>query len=443
MRTNTPFVACRTCSCKLYPYTYPPLDGETQIRLLELCPGQGTANIHAKLKNYTIGSTPAYTAISYRWRSKDPLRAVHLDGMRLFVRNNIVDLLKCLRDPQKSRMLWIDAICIDQSDVQERNGQVENMGLIYERAETVVSWLDLQDGHVLRKTSELLSAPNLWKYTDFRKGREDCHELWEALEQVMTHDYWTRTWIIQEIITAQRVILQSRSSAILLSVLEDFAYWVMILKNSSKAIHADWEGIAAANCILLCEHRMAASTQSSSRQPLAHLLMRYANFDCTDPRDKVFSLLNMSIELDISIMVNYAFTCAELFVEVLRCLSRSGELRAKEVVGMAALLYKHLLCDYPSEIERRNAVYAVGSTLEFEIEPYPRGHITSISVHEEPPQLRQLRNQAAGMRETPQVNRQKRMPQSLAWRTAMSTRATKSISSAIPTSLLSRDVNYN
>ncbi|KAK5241720.1 hypothetical protein LTR20_006002 [Exophiala xenobiotica] len=196
---------------------------EDQIRLLELYPGREEANIHARLRHYAIDSAPAYTAISYRWRSKNPLRAIHLDEMRFFARENLVNLLQCLRDPHQSRMLWIDAICVNQSDNEERSSQVQKMGLIYSRAETVISWLDLQGEGTLRRASDLLSAPSLWRYIDFRKGRENSHESWEALQQVMTHEYWTRTWIIQEIITAERVMVQSGLFAMPLSLLEDFA----------------------------------------------------------------------------------------------------------------------------------------------------------------------------------------------------------------------------
>ncbi|KIX96363.1 uncharacterized protein Z520_08141 [Fonsecaea multimorphosa CBS 102226] len=403
--TSSPFVACRTCSCKLYPYTYPPLEeGDTQIRLLELEPSlEAAANIHAKLRTYAIDSAPAYTAISYKWRSKNPLRAIHLDGMRFFARDNLVDMFRCLRDPHQPRMLWIDAVSIDQSNVQERNSQVEKMGTIYERAETVVAWLDLRDEDALRKVSQLLSTPRLWQYTDFRKKSEDAQELWGALETVMEHDYWTRSWIIQEIVIADRVTLQSKSFAMPLSLLEDFAYWVMVRRDKSKWIHPDWKAIATAKCIQLCEHRTAASSLSNSRQPLQHLLMRYADFECMDPRDKVYSVLNLCIQLDPPITVNYAFTCAELFVEVLWCLIWSQELGAREVVGTAALLYKHLLCDYASETERRNAVYAVRSTLKFNIEPYPRGHVASgaLSYDERLQLLDGIRKQAAGMRALP------------------------------------------
>ncbi|KAK5241721.1 hypothetical protein LTR20_006001 [Exophiala xenobiotica] len=70
----------------------------------------------------------------------------------------------------------------------------------------------------------------------------------------------------------------------------------------------------------------------------------------------------------------------------------------KEVVGTAALLYKHLLCGYPSDAERRKAVRAVQRTSSFQVEPYHRGFIASAGLLDEPLQLRRLRKQAAGMR---------------------------------------------
>jgi hypothetical protein len=65
------------------------------------------------------------------------------------------------------------------------------------------------------------------------------------------------------------------------------------------------------------------------------------------------SLLDISLQYDVPITVSYHVTCAELFVEVLRCLKFSQAIGAREVIGTAVLLYHQLLCGYASGNEKR------------------------------------------------------------------------------------------
>lgn len=367
------------CPCKLYPYDYKPLPTQNHIRLLKLCGRHDDSNIHATMGSYDINELPVYTAVSYRWRPSYPLRAIHINGMRFWARTNLLALLRQLIKLEGSQLLWIDAISINQFDVEERNSQVRMMGSIYSKASLVLSWLDSITESELQMASSLLSKPNNWLYLDFGKPQNPSSEFgWDAVRKIMDHEYWTRTWIVQEVVGAEQSFVQCESQRMSMTVLEDFARWFM-LRNSqldSKSLGSTWH-LARANCLHLCDHRAKARMSSHPRQPLEHNLLRYSNFDCSEPRDRIYAMLDISIQLDIPIAVNYSCTFAHLFVEVLYCLYECQVMGPQEVVGTAYLLYQQLLCEYGSSSNRLNAIKEEQSSMTMAIQPYFRGLVST------------------------------------------------------------------
>jgi hypothetical protein len=111
------------------------------IRLLSLQP---SANHNAKVKCYLssarIDELP-YEALSYVWGQEDPTYGILVDAEEVQMRFNLHDTLKelCLTD--QPRKLWVDSICINQSDTGERNHQVRQMGAIFSSASQVIVWL--------------------------------------------------------------------------------------------------------------------------------------------------------------------------------------------------------------------------------------------------------------------------------------------------------------
>jgi hypothetical protein len=92
-----------------------------------------------KLTRGSIGKE--YEALSWCWGIAAPTSYINIrkDG-RIYskkVQPDLLAALKALRDPQKDRYLWIDAICINQEDIGERNHQVEMMSTIYGQAKSV------------------------------------------------------------------------------------------------------------------------------------------------------------------------------------------------------------------------------------------------------------------------------------------------------------------
>lgn len=123
----------------------------TQIRLLRLLPFRKTedetpgpwhdcANIECDLVTVDLERAPDYEALSYTWGEPAPTTQVAANGEMVPVRPNLTYALAALRSSEP-RLLWIDALCINQDDVQERSHQVRLMGEIYRRAKRVLVWL--------------------------------------------------------------------------------------------------------------------------------------------------------------------------------------------------------------------------------------------------------------------------------------------------------------
>ncbi|KAH8659958.1 hypothetical protein BX600DRAFT_467000 [Xylariales sp. PMI_506] len=128
---------------------YKNLDySSTHIRLLRLLPSQvkfgqpwyECADIRCSLIVEKVDSAPAYDALSYAWGDDDPTVPITINGEKTLVRPNLAYALAALRGTS-SRLLWIDALCINQDNVSERNHQVRLMGDIYRRASKVLVWL--------------------------------------------------------------------------------------------------------------------------------------------------------------------------------------------------------------------------------------------------------------------------------------------------------------
>ncbi|ETI21401.1 hypothetical protein G647_07748 [Cladophialophora carrionii CBS 160.54] len=137
-------------------FCWQPLPHPTKnIRLIELLSAKSKdAPIQLKLATYSInGYCPSYEAISYTWGDAVDEEEIIMGGedgqssRKLRVRKNLYDCLKRLRQTTSARYLWVDAICIDQRNNDEKGAQVSIMGKIFSGAERVLVWLgEVDDG---------------------------------------------------------------------------------------------------------------------------------------------------------------------------------------------------------------------------------------------------------------------------------------------------------
>jgi hypothetical protein len=115
-------------------YRYDALNAELgEIRLLKLLPGEFSSEIYLQLITQPLTETVQlrYDALSYTWGSTQTSALVFVGENTLDITQSLAEALPYLRYPDKSRVLWIDAMCINQRDIVERSQQVKRMAMIH------------------------------------------------------------------------------------------------------------------------------------------------------------------------------------------------------------------------------------------------------------------------------------------------------------------------
>lgn len=185
-------------------YSYSPLPSSpTSIRLLTLNPDFPGAEINCRLETVPLDSTPEYEALSYAWGPPLFRDTIFVRGAPLRVTRNLYAALQNIRDPVIKKIFWIDAICINQLDIDERNSQVQIMPSIYSSASLVLIWLGAKDAYI-DAAWDLLEK---WRIgTIPHRITEDEYI---GLEKVFQKpSWWTRLWVVQEVVFARACTLQ-------------------------------------------------------------------------------------------------------------------------------------------------------------------------------------------------------------------------------------------
>jgi hypothetical protein len=173
-----------------FGFTYQPLDDPSkELRLLQVSSERNDDCIQVHMWNCiaqeiaSIGY-PDYLCLSYTWGNSTETYEIRVNGHPLRVRRNLYEFLNQAAQTMSSQVLWIDALCIDQNAVHEKNAQVAKMGSIYNRAQGVVAWI-----------GEDQSFLPLAKYISSESSQPlDSEDAIEASYAAFwAHPYWTRT----------------------------------------------------------------------------------------------------------------------------------------------------------------------------------------------------------------------------------------------------------
>ncbi|KAH8743163.1 heterokaryon incompatibility protein-domain-containing protein, partial [Hyaloscypha finlandica] len=179
---------------------YKPLSRSNSIRILNIEPTSSPSPLICTLKELDLhdGATyRAFTALSYRWGPPMPTRTITIDSHLVPIRQNLHDFLLLARDGARCH-LWIDALCINQDDDVERAEQVKMMGTIYSLASRVLVWLgclSFEEVHALNEIYDFVEKVPLIVDDDVL-----CKTTIRGLVKLLQNEYWTRKWILQELL---------------------------------------------------------------------------------------------------------------------------------------------------------------------------------------------------------------------------------------------------
>jgi hypothetical protein len=176
------------------------------IRLLTIEPGVNTPpECSLEIIPLSEAGERGFEALSYTW-GKGRFNTIKICDQDFVVTQNLYDAILALRQKDCERCLWVDAVCINQKDYNEKRVQIPMMADIYKGAETVVAWLGSVDAGIAPALRLLASAARLENEEDRSAALlGKSADVYVALAAIMDCDYWYRAWIVQEIAYAQQL----------------------------------------------------------------------------------------------------------------------------------------------------------------------------------------------------------------------------------------------
>jgi hypothetical protein len=313
-------------------YVYSPLDRTSdEVRLARFA-AVDKNNIRIELQTYPLASAPKFLALSYEWGPLKDCRRIFVDDEPFFVRQNLWDGLQALwnswtvedrdgtpRIDDADDFFWVDALCIDQQNVPERSHQVNIMAKLYSLADLVVVWLGPAlhesdkaisyisyppSGVPIRPqfpyaTSKLLSSmtppPSKLSIRSVFKA-----DVATAIISFYQRPYWTRLWVVQEILLARNLIILCGNRSLSWEKLKSFSL--------TFGANRDLELTRTRAYDIIADH-----LSRKKKFQLGHVLTRYGSQNCADPRDRIFGLLSLIDFQDRSpLMADYSLSTEEL-----------------------------------------------------------------------------------------------------------------------------------
>lgn len=283
---------------------YTPLASPKNIRLITLlsCNDPNTP-IECTMQEASFAKGPEYEALSYVWGSPTPQRTVTLNGRNFPVGENLEAALRQLRpcgENKASRTIWIDAMCINQLDVEERTQQVSQMDMVYRGAARVVVWLGRESNtsarvfrelkywrknlamfkprqisqilrfpfqnseycaecdavprpdtlrryyHAAKQAGKVQVEERLREYLKLAENPRILPQVWkdahidliESFIKLLARPWWKRVWVLQEVILARKLILHCGPESVDWQIFQIALYTMIRQAKRSRIYHS-------------------------------------------------------------------------------------------------------------------------------------------------------------------------------------------------------------
>ncbi|RYP91114.1 hypothetical protein DL770_002770 [Monosporascus sp. CRB-9-2] len=342
-------------------FRYLPLDPERRkIRVLTLQPGAFEEPLHCSISTTDLDTSSVYNALSYVWgdpsSSNIPGNTVLLDGHPFPVTTNLLTALRHLRPPAGAgaTALWVDAICINQQDLDERRHQVTMMRDIYASAERVIIWLGEEDDETdVLDSLPLLATQNHRQGNDAKQDQHmvdlvsRCTGFFSGLMD--RRPWFSRVWIIQELAMARQdpLVVCGRKSVSWSTLMKAWSFAARAVfteigmvrrkgqqsggqklpggdltgENPEEPGGGDIEVLAKIKVDVLDD--LYTTVRSQGGESLRKLLIISRSSEATDPRDRIYALLGLlkpgSLEAESkdAITVDYRKPTSEVYTDAM------------------------------------------------------------------------------------------------------------------------------
>jgi hypothetical protein len=300
-------------------FEYNPLCSQTSIRLLSVHAQRQNELIRIELWEQAQADPVPYRCLSYTWGDMSATSTIQVNGHLMDVGSNLYAFLVCAAQRFSHETLWIDAICIDQSNDTEKGHQVQRMGDVFKNATEVLVWLgdDETVGQLFDWTRE---HSTLWhKIQYYLPCERTPKHLRAACRRLVSHSYWTRAWVVQELAFARSIRFLCGSSESSPGLLKRCENGELFKSVPSNALFSPIELVAFIIDDVLVgdptikpvldflEPMTKANPNNQASSALVHKFdiweLQFEKKLCREPRDRIYSLLSIANATDFE--VNY------------------------------------------------------------------------------------------------------------------------------------------
>jgi hypothetical protein len=338
-----------------------------QIRLIRFL-RNGKTPLEVYLETVSKNDNLKYHCLSYVWGDSSLIWPILINGVRVPITRNLGEALERLETEQEVEFLWADSLCINQSDLSEKESQMSMMRNIYADATAVLAWLgpeaessgEVMDeigrvGSIIIKHLFKIQVPreqlpgliaagnlglhkmvqfvldwvNLLKNTDSTGRRSIAPDVWERIGwersesrlsseswvAFFSRTFWTRIWILQELAVAREVYLfcgdRKQPLCTLFAV---HKFLTSLLDISVSDALSDWYETISFSVL---DSPIPKALCLSLRSRLLELMQLTAELDATIPQDRIFALLGLATDGDtLGIRVDYSKSLKE-YLEII------------------------------------------------------------------------------------------------------------------------------
>ena len=370
-------------SSKQFRYDHELAIGE--IRLLLIWPGSRSDAINMSILYKDQGDVNVeYHALSYVWGSPVNPISVTCDGQPLLITHNLHQALLQLRDNGLTGPIWVDAICIDQSNIDERTRRVRMMRQIYSEAELVHIWLGEATTYtklgvdLIPRVSRTLQQKSK---TGFHRHSLDDPEFpssndpaWKSVADILTRPWFERIWVIQERMVAQACEYMcgphTISSDALKSLTRDHQFvWQLqqrLLANKPPGVDGNMVYRGLQSPVMSRIHAEQGYT-------LMEWIIWTSAHKATDPRDKIFALIGLTTSVPLD-LIDYRKELRQVLTDLGVLFLRQGTGGFTSSLHVLSFVnHAHRSLDLPSWIPEWT--YAYDSFFALSLIMLPKEHI--------------------------------------------------------------------
>lgn len=289
-----------------------------EIRLLEIQPGDFAKPISSRFVVTSLNNPISYQCLSYAWGDPEVTSPIVVSSQSYPVTTNLLSALYRVRSLSERRLVWIDALCINQDDIVERSHQVSMMGNIYSKSDLCIGWLGDFTAKGFTECEAQAAIDVLYRLGGQTVSPTSIplSTVCAALEAFSMSSWFTRLWTVQEIVLPDKAILLWGSVHIPWEALHDA---VSSMCDSKIKTYPYDLGIFCTGQIvaigLLRTYCREAVPEEKRLPPPHQILWRVSPRLCLDPRDRIYAVASL-FPRELKLNIDYSLTTAEVYKNV-------------------------------------------------------------------------------------------------------------------------------